>query len=385
MTHIRIIGVTGTAMQIRAGEWLYIPAGPSEIRNIRIEDNVFDNTGLDGVDDPDVGAINVWTNPEGIGKDSTIENVKFVGNTFRHYKGIGIILSLAGTNNMIRDVTIQDNQFIDTQYPLEISTGGIATNNQILGTKIIGNTFTNGYVQLFLANLQPRMDVAPSSGNVIADTLIQGNVFSGQWNSIAMIAGKDNEIGNSILNVQIVNNLIDSGCPIDIEGGGLGASGNHVEGVRIVNNSILTQPLQGLRVFSNVDGASGNSVTGLSVLNTIFLSWPHNPVPGFEGEFAGEITVDQVMYSITSTPGFAGINGNLSVDPKYIDSSIGGNFHLQPGSPAIDAGTSEGAPANDLECRARFDDPATPNTGAGSFTFYDMGAFEFNGLSTQCP
>jgi hypothetical protein len=140
--------------------------------------------------------------------------------------------------------------------------------------------------------------------------------------------------------------------------------------------------MAGLAVFSNPDTSYGNVVTGVSVLNTIFRRrQPEVPTP--EEEIAGEITADQVMYSITSTPGFAGINGNLSVDPKFMNPGQG-DFHLQPGSPAIDAGSSVGAPASDLDCLGRFDDPATPNTGAGLFTIYDIGAFEFNGIPTQC-
>jgi hypothetical protein len=377
LSHVRIIGTNLQALAIRAGEWLYLPPAPSEVRNIRIEDNVFDNSGM--AEDTLIDAIRVWTG--GDGKDAIIENVRIVGNMFRGYTGNGVILALTGTNNVIRNVTIQNNQFIDTGYPVEIVNAS-GTNNRILGTKIIENVFTNGLVPLFIANAEARATVAPSSGNIIADTLVWGNVFSGNYDSVGMVGGGTYAIGNVIRDVQIVNNIIDTGCGIRINGGWGNASGNQIEGVQIINNTIRTQPLAGLAVFSNPDTSYGNVVTGVSVLNTIFRrSQPEVPTP--EEEIAGEITVDQVKYSITSTPGFAGINGNLAVDPKYINPSQG-DFHLQPGSPAIDAGSSEGAPARDLECHDRFDDPATLNTGAGIFTYYDMGAFEFNGPLTQC-
>ena len=93
----------------------------------------------------------------------------------------------------------------------------------------------------------------------------------------------------------------------------------------------------------------------------------------------GEITPDQVSQSITSAPGFVGVNGNFSADPLFVNPTRG-DFHLRPGSPAIDAGTSQGAPETDLEGHARFDDPATVNAGSGEVPYYDLGCFEYHGL-----
>jgi hypothetical protein len=56
---------------------------------------------------------------------------------------------------------------------------------------------------------------------------------------------------------------------------------------------------------------------------------------------------------------------NLNVDPLFVDQP--GDLRLMANSPAIDAGTSSGAPATDLDGRCR-------PSGAG----YDMGAFEFD-------
>ncbi len=55
--------------------------------------------------------------------------------------------------------------------------------------------------------------------------------------------------------------------------------------------------------------------------------------------------------------------GNLCGDPRFVRPAWGesGDYHLQPGSPALDAGTPQGAPAEDLEGHPR---SVPPNLGA---------------------
>ncbi len=66
--------------------------------------------------------------------------------------------------------------------------------------------------------------------------------------------------------------------------------------------------------------------------------------------------------------------GNINVDPLFVNAAAG-NVQLQNGSPCIDTGTAAGAPASDIEGRARPVD--IPGLGAdGTGTEYDMGAYE---------
>ena len=80
---------------------------------------------------------------------------------------------------------------------------------------------------------------------------------------------------------------------------------------------------------------------------------------------------DEICYdcggSITVT--YSDIQGgwegesNIDADPMFVDAE-NGDFHLQAGSPCIDAGTSEGAPSDDIEGNPRDELP-------------DMGAYEY--------
>ena len=59
-----------------------------------------------------------------------------------------------------------------------------------------------------------------------------------------------------------------------------------------------------------------------------------------------------------------------------------GDYHLAAGSPAIDSANSSAPdqPASDIEGQPRVDDPATTDTGSGSRTYDDRGAYEFRPL-----
>jgi len=80
-------------------------------------------------------------------------------------------------------------------------------------------------------------------------------------------------------------------------------------------------------------------------------------------------------YSNIDQDGYAGSDGNIRQDPLFVDQG-NGDFHLQQGSPCIDAGTSDGAPSTDMKGFPRYDEPLAPNTGGGTYPYYDMGAYE---------
>ena len=73
-----------------------------------------------------------------------------------------------------------------------------------------------------------------------------------------------------------------------------------------------------------------------------------------------------------------GLNGNLSVNPRYRDTT-GSSFQLDYLSPMIDAAEGTLAPVTDYIGAPRYDDPRSPNTGVVTpgGEFADIGALEF--------
>ncbi|MCB0551372.1 MAG: DUF11 domain-containing protein, partial [Phaeodactylibacter sp.] len=116
-------------------------------------------------------------------------------------------------------------------------------------------------------------------------------------------------------------------------------------------------------------GMYNDAVASPTVANCIF--WGN----GTELAKSTNTPAPSVTYSIVQQASgvYPGM-GNLNIDPLFVSAT---DLHLQACSPAIDAGTAAGAPANDLDGNARpFD--AAPNV-AGNI---DIGAYEYQGLTT---
>ncbi len=82
-------------------------------------------------------------------------------------------------------------------------------------------------------------------------------------------------------------------------------------------------------------------------------------------------------YSVLEDTGLCqSSEGVLETDPLFVASN-NGDYHLQAGSPCIDAADGDLADASDLEQNPRVDLPNVADTGVGQPSYVDMGAYEY--------
>jgi parallel beta-helix repeat protein len=188
-----------------------------------------------------------------------------------------------------------------------------------------------------------------SHDNLVVDNLAYGNGDHGI-----------DDLGST--NQRIISNTVydNVAAGINVEGSSTGAT--------IENNIAVDNGINSPRTSGNIR-VDSTSTAGTTVnFNLVFL------------------TVPDVMYQwestkYTSLKDFRAATGQEShgdeLDPRWV--SPGSDFHLLPGSPAIDSADSavSGQTSTDLENNGRVDDPDTHNTGAGPRKYDDRGAYEF--------
>ncbi|HMN42070.1 MAG TPA: right-handed parallel beta-helix repeat-containing protein [Phycisphaerales bacterium] len=163
-----------------------------------------------------------------------------------------------------------------------------------------------------------------------------------------------------------------SGCTLAGNAGLLPAVYSQLGLVRLRNciiarNTTFSQPMNATQVA--VQNASLLDMSGPTLVD--------NGAAGFAFLTGGTPAVSV----LSGDPMFVSPNGP-DQDPLLWEDN---NFHLRPGSPAIDAADSSapGFLPTDFEGRPLYDDPAAANAGFGPFAYADIGASEFNGQ--LCP
>ena len=347
-----------TSAEGLAGNGIHIHADGlgSLVQNVLIQDNSFSDISFP------IELVDAY------GANNRIAGTQIFGNSFvasDQAINLNMISNGTLTGNTIEDTIIAQNQIHHCPRAVMFFAGLFnAVGNGILNTQILSNVITDnsegdgfGIISLFGG-------FSGASGNLIDGVGIRKNVFQrNKGPAIAANGGNSNSNGNTIQNLEIVNNIItdnthDGGISLIT---GINASNqNRIQNVRVVNNTIANN---GGNAFSALreDGGTGNVLSNVIITNTIF--W-NNDVD------VRSASLVQVSSSTIRSPEFNGINENITSDPRFVGAPDG-NFHLTAGSPAINRGTGTGAPADDLDCRPRVPPP-------------DIGAYEYGADAAVC-
>ena len=169
--------------------------------------------------------------------------------------------------------------------------------------------------------------------------------------------------------------------------------GNHTSGINLeqsstgatVANNIVAEngkaPIEG-RKAGNIY-VDFTSITGTNIDYNLYwitspyvlqISWNGAPYTSL-ADFKSAVPT-QEAHGVEANPLFIAPAAPV-LDP-YAITVVTGDYHLNLGSPAVDSANSDatGVQSTDIEGNARLDDPATTNTGAGTFDYYDRGAYE---------
>lgn len=240
-----------------------------------------------------------------------------------------------GTHNVI-----QGNHVHDIDPPCSGSPGGqgIGDDASASDNTIDGNTVD--HIGPYPSACEYVQGIYPSgAGDVVVNNISYDNSGSG-------ITFNHNSAGATISNNLCFAN---GNHGISISSGG-GSGDNFV----ITNNITRDNAMFGVNVHSDANGPDNQYRNNL-----------------FDGNGKGTYGLDNSAGNWTPP----NTSGTVSADPDFVNyqSDESGDYHLAAGSPAIDAGTSLGAPATDY-------DGVNRPQGAG----YDIGPYEYP-TSTSTP
>jgi parallel beta-helix repeat protein/predicted outer membrane repeat protein len=267
------------------------------------------------------------------GDDSplTITNCNISMNTATSNRGGGIYFFF--NEPTISGSTISDNRAYDG--------GGIfceSSSPRVYTTTISGNTAER------------------SAGGIYCDLSYASFGTCTISNNTAVYEGGVRLSGGShviLANCVISNNTADYGAGI-----GIYSSPSNIINCTVTKNTATIEG-GGLRLVS--------STLRPAVINTILWADAPDEIKVVSGPILFEYCNIQGGYAGT---------GNIDTNPAFVDPASD-NFHLGALSGCIDAATSDSAPEVDFDGTARYDDQATPDTGSGDITYYDIGAYEY--------
>ena len=175
------------------------------------------------------------------------------------------------------------------------------------------------------------------------------------------------EQGGQLSDVRVFNNLVSGAYWVGVNLHSCCTGSHPVSGVEVVNNTLYGNGTSGWggRILDENDQA-----TGVVIRNNL-CAGNHSFEIALEGGVGpGDITADHNL--IEAYHGYTGetCGADCVVGDPLLVAPASGDYHLEAGSPAIDAGSATGAPAVDCDGTPR---PQGPG--------FDIGAFEHGGGS----
>ncbi len=292
----------------------------------------------------------VWSIGGGIGysdcPSGTLEHNTITGNSAEH-RGGGVCCSESS-------VTITNNTI--SENSADGWGGGLACTNGSSGV-ISGNTITRNSAKRY-AGIQCSQSSMSITNNIISENSASGDV----WSIGGGIGYSDCPSGT------LEHNTI-TGNSAEHRGGGVCCSESSVT---ITGNTIAGNSAGwggGLYIRTSSPTVTNNTIA--SNTGGGLDSWSGSPLITncilWGNLVADDLVGASANYSDVGTGNTGGGTGNISADPKFVDPA-NGDFHLQAGSPCIDAGTdlAPELPDTDLDGNPRIVGVAV-----------DMGAYEF--------
>ena len=294
--------------------------------------------------------------------DSTI-----TGNTTDHNSQDGIRLTGGSAGNLVSDnVSFANAEEWERNATGIQVTGAGSDNNTLIHNITYANEdsglqfYAGAQDNLAIGNLtygngDHGIDNNAAPGNTIVGNTVQGNVTAG----INLEGSSSPGSGGATL----ANNIaVDNGLRLQSSGTASGQPTN----IRVDAQSIAGTTLD-------------YDVVDLSTATTGMIQWNGTTYSSLAAFQAAVPT--QEVHGLEADPLFAA-PAAIAVRPASAPFKVAvnvGDYHLTAGSPAIDSADADASnePALDIEGQARVDDPATPNTGVGTRTYDDRGAYEF--------
>jgi parallel beta-helix repeat protein len=251
------------------------------------------------------------------------------------------------------------------------SDAGVSLTASSNDNQIVANTSSDnarGYVRAAAG-----FDLRGSSGNVVSSNRSFGNEDSGFniWTGtvgtqvVDNVAYRNGDHGIDVhdaITANVVSNTVYGGTDSGIE----------------VTTSVFTTLADNISADNGIDSPRTSGNLRVDVVSA--------PYTGLDDDLVflrvAGVMVDWAGVRYSSLAAFRSATGRephgVQADPRFANATAN-DFHVAPGSPAIDSANSaaSGQPAADADGRSRFDDPATRNTGRGPITYADRGAFEY--------